>query len=157
MALPAQHWRDHTATVISTVARIRQYIAFLQEGLTGIAAEDGRVLWQYSNTVGRAGNTYTPIVRDDLVFSANGYGVGMALFKLVAEGDRVSVVEQYHEKFNFNPFQDSTAWLGIISMLFRVRGRPCVLNCEPVNWRGDRSERKPIVVPPSPVLIIICM
>lgn len=107
-ALPGTETSYYAAPVISIAGGIRHYVVFLQKGLTGIAASDGRVLWQYGKTAARLANSYTPIVQGDLVFSANGYGGGMALLKLVREGDVITAVEQYRRKFNFSPFQDNT-------------------------------------------------
>jgi outer membrane protein assembly factor BamB len=111
-AVPADERNAHAATVISTAGGIRHYVVFLHDGLAGIAAGDGRLLWRYGRTATRLANSYTPVVRDDLVFTANGYGGGMALLKLVREGDGLVAVEQYHRKFTFSPFQDNTVLVG---------------------------------------------
>jgi hypothetical protein len=55
--------------------------------LVGIAAADGRVLWQHDRANSRYGGTYTPIVQESRIFSANGYGGGLALFNLTRQGD----------------------------------------------------------------------
>jgi len=99
---------SYAATLVSEVGGIRQYVAFLGGGLAGIEAKEGRLLWRYAGTSGNFGNSYTPIIQGNQLFSANGYGGGMALLKLVRAGDGITAQEQYHHSFSFNPFQDAT-------------------------------------------------
>jgi outer membrane protein assembly factor BamB len=109
----------HGATVLSTAGGIRHYVTFLNSGPTGIAADDGRILWRYEKTRGRT-VSYTPVVRDELILAASGYGWGMALLKLVPETGGLAAVEQYHQEFNFSPFQDNTVVIG--DSVYAVRG-----------------------------------
>jgi hypothetical protein len=71
----------HGAAVLSTAGGIRHTVVFLNSGPMGIAADDGRVLWRYERGAGRS-VSYTPVIRDDLVFAPSGYGWGMALLKV---------------------------------------------------------------------------
>ncbi len=110
--VPGGDSAGYAATVVSEAGGIRQYVVFLSKSLVGIAAQDGRVLWRYERPATRTASSYTPIVSGDFVFSANGYGGGMSLLKLVREGNGIVAQERYHQAFNFNPFQDSTALEG---------------------------------------------
>jgi outer membrane protein assembly factor BamB len=118
--LPGEEVNHYAAPVLSTAGGIRHYVVFLRNGLTGFAAEDGRILWRYGRTTAHLANSYTPIVRNDLLLSANGYGGGMALLRIVPEEDGLAVVEQYRRRFHFNPFQDNTVWAG--DHIYAVRG-----------------------------------
>jgi outer membrane protein assembly factor BamB/precorrin-6B methylase 2 len=102
----------YAATMLSTAHGIRHYVVFLNGGPVGIAADDGRLLWRYERATSWAATSYTPIVRADFIFMANGYNWGMALLKLVPEGGGITAVEQYHRPFGFNPFQDNTVLAG---------------------------------------------
>ncbi len=62
----------------------RQYVQLLARTLVGVAASDGRVLWQYDRPANRMGiNCATPIYQDGTVFAASAYGTGGGLVKLV--------------------------------------------------------------------------
>lgn len=137
--------RAHAATVRTTAGGIPHYIVFLDDGLAGIAADDGRVLWRYGGTVGRSANSYTPIVYEDFVFSANGYGASMGLVKLAPEGDGLAAVEQYRRKFTFHAFQDSTVLVGHHVYAFQGPGQPVCIDVRtgelawgPVNTNASR-------------------
>jgi len=110
----------HGATVLSNAGGLRHYVVFLSSGPTGIAADNGRVLWRYEKVQARIAASYTPVVQGDFVFAANGYGWGMALLKLVPEAGGLAAVSPYHERFNFSPFQDNTVIVG--EHVYTVRG-----------------------------------
>jgi outer membrane protein assembly factor BamB len=64
-----------------------QYVVFTQKGLVGIAAADGKLLWQYAAPACRQGiNCSTPVYKDGLVFAASAYGNGGGLAKLSKDG-----------------------------------------------------------------------
>jgi outer membrane protein assembly factor BamB len=71
---------------VSRGGGIRQYVQLVGRGLVGVAAKDGRFLWGYNDIANQTANIPTPIVRDDLVFSANGYNAGSVLLRLSADG-----------------------------------------------------------------------
>ena len=96
------------AMVIAEVDGIRQYVTFLDRGLVGVAADDGRLLWRYDRIANGTANSYTPIVLDDVVLAANGYGTGLARLKLHREETGVRCREVYFQRHAFDAFQDST-------------------------------------------------
>jgi outer membrane protein assembly factor BamB len=99
----------YAALIRSTAGGIPQFIHFHGAGLTGFAADDGRMLWRYARPDTQIGSTYTPIARGDSILSPNGYGGGLVLFKAV-RGDGGFTTEQIaHHKINLDPFQDCTA------------------------------------------------
>lgn len=112
LQVPDPVLESYAATVVMEVEGVRQYVVFLGGGLTGIEAKEGRVLWRYSGTEGRLANSYTPIIAGNQIFSANGYGGGMALLQLIREGNEIVAQQQYRQTFNFNPFQDATVLVG---------------------------------------------
>ncbi len=74
-----------SSIVISEGAGVKQYVQLMGRGLVAVAADDGRFLWHYGRITNQTANIPTPIVQGDLVFAANGYGVGSVLLRLVAD------------------------------------------------------------------------
>ncbi|MFN0199854.1 MAG: PQQ-binding-like beta-propeller repeat protein, partial [Planctomycetaceae bacterium] len=71
--------------MVTEIAGVRQYVQLAGRGLIGIAAEDGRFLWGYNDICNGTANIPSPVVKDDLVFSANGYNSGSVLLKIVPD------------------------------------------------------------------------
>ncbi len=88
---------------ISKAAGVRQYVQLVGRGLIGIEADSGRFLWGYNDISNGTANIPTPIVREDFVFSANGYHAGSVLLKLEADEQSetgVTVREVYRLRGN---------------------------------------------------------
>ena len=61
----------------------RQYVQLTEKALIGVAASDGKLLWQYRRAANSFGiNCSTPLYQDGLVFAASAYGAGGGLVKL---------------------------------------------------------------------------
>ena len=90
-----------SSIVVTTTGGIRQYVQLVGRGVIGMAASDGRFLWGYNDLTSPTANIPTPIVRDDLVFASNGYGVGSVLLQLMPDGmGGVNVEEVYRLRGN---------------------------------------------------------
>lgn len=64
----------------------RQYVQLTANSLIGVAATDGKLLWQYDRPANRMGiNCSTPIYQDGLIFAASAYGNGGGAIKLVKD------------------------------------------------------------------------
>jgi outer membrane protein assembly factor BamB len=64
----------------------RQYVQLTAKALVGIAASDGKFLWQYKAPANRnAINCSTPLYHDGMVFAASAYGAGGGLIKLTKD------------------------------------------------------------------------
>lgn len=85
----------YSSIVISHAAGIKQYVQLMGRGLVGVAADDGRFLWNYNRIANGTANIPTPIIKDDYVFASTGYGTGAALLKLLPDGDGVKAEEVY--------------------------------------------------------------
>ncbi len=127
--------RSAYAALIATEAGgVRQYIAFLGNALVGVRASDGLPLWRYEKLSSGTANSHTPIARDDLIMTSNGYGKGLALLKLAAKGGEFEVQEQYSNRLNLDAFQDNGLILG--EHFFTSAGGPA-LYC--LDWKtGER-------------------
>ncbi len=65
----------------------RQYVQLTQKALVGVAASDGKFLWQYDRPANRNGiNCSTPIYQDGLVLAASAYAAGGGVVKLSKDG-----------------------------------------------------------------------
>lgn len=75
----------------------KQYIQFLQKGLVGLDASDGKFLWRYGKTAeGSPANIPTPVFADNHVYSAAGRSGG-GLVKLSGSGDTITADEVYFD------------------------------------------------------------
>lgn len=85
-----------SSLMISEAAGIRQYVQLIGRGLIGIAADDGRFLWSYTDIANQTANIPTPVVYQDFVFSANGYHAGSVLLNLSSDGKQGIQVEEVY-------------------------------------------------------------
>ncbi len=124
----------YAALIATEVGGVHQYVAFLGNALVGVRASDGRPLWRYEKLSNGTANSHTPIARDDLIMTSNGYGTGLALLKLVAKGEEFEIQEQYSNRLSPDAFQDNGLILGD-HFFMSVSGS--ALHC--LDWRtGDR-------------------
>lgn len=84
----------HASIVISKVGDMKVYVQTTGSGAMGVRASDGKLLWTY-NIPRTTAVCPSPIVRDDLVFFAAGYGRGGALLRQSSDGDGAKVEEVY--------------------------------------------------------------
>ncbi len=76
-----------------------QYIRLLSKRAIGVAASDGRLLWE-TPFPGRVAVIPTPIVRGNQIYLTAGYGAGCQLLELGKEGK--SITPTYQKKFMKN-------------------------------------------------------
>lgn len=88
--------------VISNGGGVKQYVQLVGRGLVSVAADDGRLLWNYNRIANGTANVPTPVVSGDHVFGSTGYGDGgSALLKLSKSGnDGVKASEEYYKSNN---------------------------------------------------------
>lgn len=72
-----------SSVVATKAAGVRQYVQLMGRGVMGVDASDGRFLWGYNAIANNTANIPTPVVREDLVFAANGYNAGSVLLQLL--------------------------------------------------------------------------
>ena len=88
----------YASIVVVEAAGKRQYVQFLEKGLVGVDAADGKFLWRYDKTAqGSPANIPTPVAHDGMVYSSTGRGGG-AVVKLTAAGDGVKAEEVFFGK-----------------------------------------------------------
>jgi outer membrane protein assembly factor BamB len=84
----------YSSPVIGNGGGIRQYVQMTGDGLAGVAADDGRLLW-YFRRPSRTAAVPTPIVFDNFVYASSGYGCGAHLLKLSPDGDKLRAEEVF--------------------------------------------------------------
>lgn len=86
----------YSSAVISQATGVRQYVQLVGRGLIGVAAETGRLLWNYNRVASDVANIATPVVHGDQIFASVGYGTGSALVEVArGEGDGLEAREVY--------------------------------------------------------------
>jgi outer membrane protein assembly factor BamB len=134
----------HSSLVAAEIGGVRQYIYLLESGLIGIAAADGKLLWQYQRIHNKTASVYAPIVRGDLVFCANGYGTGYALLRLKKAEAGFQAEEVYFVKSPMPNWHGATLLIGEHVYCGTSRGTTaCIeLATGKILWqeRGDRPD-----------------
>jgi outer membrane protein assembly factor BamB len=86
---------QHASVVISNAGGVRQYVQTLANGVVGVAARDGKVLWRYEKLGKNTANAATSIVQGDHVFCTSGYSKGGALLTLSVADGKWTAQEEY--------------------------------------------------------------
>ena len=85
----------YASIVTADVGGVKQYVQFLQKGVVGVAANDGKFLWRYEKTAkGSPANIPTPVTHDNLVYTGTGRGGG-GLAKINSGGNGFEAEELY--------------------------------------------------------------
>ena len=94
----------YSSVVPTTVGGVRQYVQQTMKpgrnaggGVAGVAAKDGRLLWYYFQRKYKTAVIPTPIVHDNHVYAAAGYGAADVLLKLTPDGDGTKAEQVYDE------------------------------------------------------------
>jgi outer membrane protein assembly factor BamB len=88
----------YSSVVIANAGGRKQYLQFLENGLVGIDADTGKLLWRYDRTAQNSpANIPTPVSKDGFVYSASGRGGG-GLVQITSTGGEVGVKEVYFDR-----------------------------------------------------------
>jgi outer membrane protein assembly factor BamB len=97
-AVPGGDKAGYASIIVVEAAGKKQYVQFLEKGLVGVDAADGKFLWRYEKTAqGSPANIPTPVAHDGHVYSSTARGGG-ALVKLTPAGDGVKAEEVFFGK-----------------------------------------------------------
>jgi outer membrane protein assembly factor BamB len=92
----------YASAIVAEVGGVKQYVQFLNGGVVGVAARDGKFLWRYDQVAipgPRSTNCPTPIFHDQCVLNVGGgRGGGAGLVRLTADGQGVSAKEVYFNR-----------------------------------------------------------
>ena len=131
----------YSSAIAAEVGSIRQIIVFTSEGVVGLWANNGALLWRYNRVSNRTANIATPIFQNEFVFVSSAYGTGCALLKLTAEGGTVKVSEVYFSREMQNHYSSSVVVGGSVYGFSNAILTAMNLETGRVAWR-DRSVGK---------------
>jgi outer membrane protein assembly factor BamB len=97
-AIPEGDQAAYGSTIVVDFGGIKEYVAVLQNGMVGIDAHSGKLLWRYARA-GKGSPAYipTPVAKDGIIYTAGARtGAGAVQLKVV-EGDKVSAEELYFD------------------------------------------------------------
>jgi outer membrane protein assembly factor BamB len=94
---------SYSSPIVIEVGGIRQYVVLTNEGVSGVAAKDGALLWRYLKKPGYGDVVIpTPIFHDGQVYVSAGYGAGCDLIKLTPAGQKFKAEKVYSNKTMVN-------------------------------------------------------
>ncbi|HLW66299.1 MAG TPA: PQQ-binding-like beta-propeller repeat protein, partial [Gemmataceae bacterium] len=86
----------YSSPMAATFGGQRQIVAFLDDRLVGLRADDGEKLWSFDWYTDHQANTATPIIAGDTIFISSNYGSGCALVRVLhGEKDEWEAEEVY--------------------------------------------------------------
>ena len=97
-AIPEGDLAAYASAVVVDYGGIKQYVHVLQNGIVGIDASNGKLLWRYTRAgKGSPANIPTPVAKDGIIYTAGARtGAGAVRLKVV-EGDKVTAEEVYFD------------------------------------------------------------
>lgn len=91
----------YSSPIAVELGGVRQYVQLTDANVAGIAAQDGRVLWQ-AKRKGQTAVIPTPVFSDNHVYVSSGYGAGCNLFAIAESGGTFTATEVYKNKVLVN-------------------------------------------------------
>ena len=88
----------YSSPIVTTIAGVKQYVQFLDGGLVGVDAKDGKLLWHYDAPANGTANCSTPLVQGEFVFAASAYGNGGGQAKITKDGENFKAEQTYFVK-----------------------------------------------------------
>lgn len=86
----------HVSVVPMEAGGRRTYVYCGSKGVAGVAADDGRVLWESTDWVGKMATCPSPVpLGDGRVFFCGGYGAGSVMLKVEQAGERLVAAELF--------------------------------------------------------------
>jgi outer membrane protein assembly factor BamB len=87
----------YSSPIGAEIGGVRQYVLLTESKVSGVAAADGKLLWQ-SSRKGKVAVIPTPIYCDGYVYVCSGYKVGSNLYKIESADGKFTATEVYAEK-----------------------------------------------------------
>ena len=97
----SKEWTDlggYSSPVVAEVDGVRQYIQLAREGVVGIAAKDGKLLWKANIAGNNTAVIPTPVFRGNIVYVTSGYNAGCGAVRLTKEGAGIRAEVLYNNK-----------------------------------------------------------
>jgi outer membrane protein assembly factor BamB len=87
----------HATPIAADLLGQRQVIFFTQFGLVAVKPQDGSLLWKHKFDY-RVSTAASPVVADDIVYCAAGYGVGASAVRVSKDGGAFKATELWRSK-----------------------------------------------------------
>lgn len=95
--VPGQPQAAYSSAIAIDFEGQHQIVQLTQKALVGVAATDGKFLWQYDRAASKSGiNCSTPVHQDDHIFASSAYGNGGGLVKLIKDGNGGTRAEEVY-------------------------------------------------------------
>ncbi len=128
----------YTSPIPAEIDGVRQYIVLTNQGIRGVAAADGRLLWSHDRRLGTE-IVNSPIVRGPLVFITVG-GRGCDLIRVKRAGETFAVEEVYANRNMSNHHGDVVLFDGHVYGASEGKGWICqALESGEITW-AERSK-----------------
>jgi outer membrane protein assembly factor BamB len=85
----------YASAVVGTLGGEKTYVQFLSGGVVGVSAKDGKLLWHYDAPANGSANASTPLIKDNAVFAASGYGQGGGRADISSSGGKFEAKEKF--------------------------------------------------------------
>lgn len=85
----------YASIMAGEIGGLRQYVQFLDGGVAGLAASDGRLLWTYDHPASKVANCSTVLLHGDSVFAASAYKNGGGMARIRREGETFKAEEAW--------------------------------------------------------------
>lgn len=86
----------YSSIIVATIGGVKQYVQVTGDGVAGVAAADGALLWK-SDQSKHGISVSTPVAKDDYVYVSTGYGVGCGALAITKAGDKFEAKKLYDE------------------------------------------------------------
>lgn len=93
----ATHQAAYASPMLATIDDVRQYVVLTNQGLLGVAADDGKLLWSHPQRWGTE-VVNSPIVRGNRIFVTVGAGGGCELIEVTGKSGKFEVTSIYANK-----------------------------------------------------------
>lgn len=100
----------YTSPMLATIDGVRQYVVLTNQGVLGVAAEDGKLLWSHRQRWGTE-VVNSPIIRGNRVFVTVGAGGGCELIEVSTKDNQFAATSIYSNK-KFANHHGNVALLG---------------------------------------------
>lgn len=89
---------DYSSLIAIEADGVKQYVQFTKQGVIGVSAKNGQLLWRYDAPANGTANVATPVFAEDRAFAASGYGAGGGLVRLKKKGRKFDAEQVYFTK-----------------------------------------------------------
>ncbi|MFC1781579.1 PQQ-binding-like beta-propeller repeat protein [Planctomycetota bacterium] len=139
-------WKmTHSSIMPVEFMSVKMYVYCASEGVAGVSAETGEILWEYDDWSIRQANISAPLdLGDGRIFLSGGYNAGSMILQLAQENDRIVPQPVFQPQFNIELSFQQGLDNGIVSDQLRkeLRGNEIILSTEGVMVTIEEPENR---------------